>query len=66
MCTCIQHCNTNNTRARPAPRCAGHHLDLMFSHTGDPASVVAVREHELAAIQDWVAAFNDAYAHTIA
>ena len=35
-------------------------------HTGDPASVVAVREHELAAIQDWVAAFNDAYAHTIA
>ena len=36
----------------------------MFRHTGDPASVVAVREHELAAIQDWVAAFNDAYAHT--
>ena len=41
-------------------------LSVYAGHTGDPTSVVAVREHELAAIQDWVAAFNDAYAHTIA
>jgi len=32
----------------------GHHLDLMFSNSADPASVVAVREAEAAMIRQWI------------
>jgi len=32
----------------------GHHLDLMFSNSADPQSVVAVREAEAAQIRQWI------------
>ena len=36
----------------------GHHLDLMFSHSNDPAAVVDARVYEMKAVQRWI----DAYA----
>ena len=35
----------------------GHHLDLMFSHPDDPATVRRVRELQLEHIRKWVAEF---------
>ena len=37
----------------------GHHLDLMFSHPDDPASVRTTRQLELEHIERWIKSHRD-------
>merc|ERR1712176_73861 len=40
---------------------AGHHLDLMFSNSADPQSVVDARNIEIEQMEKWIAQANNKY-----